>query len=49
MKRAIEAELLSGSALYREVILDKLRHARESAWIATANLKDMHEIGRAHV
>jgi phosphatidylserine/phosphatidylglycerophosphate/cardiolipin synthase-like enzyme len=27
--------------LYREVILDKLMHARESAWIATANLKDM--------
>lgn len=35
------AELLSGSELYREVILDKLMHARESAWIATANLKDM--------
>ena len=35
------AELLSGPELYREVILDKLLHARESAWIATANLKDM--------
>ena len=45
MKRAIEAELLSGSELYREVILDKLRHARESAWIATANVKDMHVEG----
>jgi phosphatidylserine/phosphatidylglycerophosphate/cardiolipin synthase-like enzyme len=45
VKRAIEAELLSGSELYREVILDKLRHARESAWIATANLKDMHVEG----
>lgn len=43
--RAIEAELLSGSELYREVILDKLVHARESAWIATANLKDMHVEG----
>ena len=42
MKRAIEAELLSGSELYREVIKGKLAHARESAWIATANLKDMH-------
>ena len=39
--RAIEAELLSGGQLYREVILDKLLHARESACIATANLKDM--------
>ena len=39
--RSLVAELLSGSELYREVILDKLMHARESAWIATANLKDM--------
>lgn len=39
--RAIEAELLSGSGLYREVILDKLAHARESVLIATANVKDM--------
>jgi len=39
--RAIEAALLQGSELYREVILDKLAHARESALIATANLKDM--------
>lgn len=39
--RPLVAELLSGSELYREVILDKLMHARESAWIATANLKDM--------
>ena len=49
MKRAIEAELLSGSGLYREVILDKLVHARESAWIATANLKDMHVEGASIV
>jgi phosphatidylserine/phosphatidylglycerophosphate/cardiolipin synthase-like enzyme len=40
--RAIEAALLQGSELYREVILDKLAHARESVLIATANLKDMH-------
>src|SRR3954469_21280449 len=39
--RAIDASLLSGSALYREVILDKLAHARESVLIATANVKDM--------
>jgi len=39
--RAIEAALLSGSELYREVILDKLAHARESVSIATANVKDM--------
>jgi phosphatidylserine/phosphatidylglycerophosphate/cardiolipin synthase-like enzyme len=39
--RAMDAALLSGSALYREVILDKLAHARESVLIATANVKDM--------
>jgi phosphatidylserine/phosphatidylglycerophosphate/cardiolipin synthase-like enzyme len=39
--RAINAALLSGSALYREVVLDKLAHARESVLIATANVKDM--------
>jgi phosphatidylserine/phosphatidylglycerophosphate/cardiolipin synthase-like enzyme len=39
--RAIDAALLSGSALYREVVLDKLAHARESVLIATANVKDM--------
>ncbi len=40
--RPIEAELLSGSALYREVVLDKLLHARESVWLATANVKAMY-------
>lgn len=39
--RAIAASVLQGSELYREVILDKLAHARESVSIATANLKDM--------
>jgi phosphatidylserine/phosphatidylglycerophosphate/cardiolipin synthase-like enzyme len=39
--RPIQAELLQGSALYREVVLDKLAHARESVWIATANVKAM--------
>src|SRR5438309_7598807 len=45
--RAIEAELLSGSELYREVVLGKLAHARESVFIATANVKDMHVEGRS--
>ena len=39
--RAIEAELLVGEALYREVILKRLAHARESVWISTANVKAM--------
>ena len=39
--RPIQAELVFGEALYRHVILDKLAHARESAWIATANVKAM--------
>jgi phosphatidylserine/phosphatidylglycerophosphate/cardiolipin synthase-like enzyme len=39
--RPIAAELLTGSALYREVVLDRLAHARESVWIATANVKAM--------
>ncbi len=45
--RAIDAELLSGSELYREVVLGKLAHARESVFIATANVKDMHVEGRS--
>jgi phosphatidylserine/phosphatidylglycerophosphate/cardiolipin synthase-like enzyme len=34
-------ELLSGAELYREVVLERLAHARESVWIATANVKAM--------
>lgn len=45
--RAIEADLLFGSELYRTVVLDKLAHARESVWISTANVKDMHVEGRS--
>lgn len=41
MMRTLEAELLQGRALYREVVLGKLAHARESVWIATANVKAM--------
>src|SRR2546430_5442760 len=39
--RAMEASLLQGSELYREVVLGKIAHARESVRIATANVKDM--------
>src|SRR5439155_594479 len=38
---SIAASLLQGSELYREVIRDKLAHARESVLIATSNLKDL--------
>jgi phosphatidylserine/phosphatidylglycerophosphate/cardiolipin synthase-like enzyme len=45
--RAIEADLLAGSELHREVMLEKVAHARESVWISTANVKDMQvERGR---
>lgn len=40
--RSIESALLFGDELYREVILEKLAHARESVWISTANLKAMY-------
>lgn len=39
--RAIAAELLSGTELYRTVVLEKMAGARESVWIATANVKAM--------
>jgi phosphatidylserine/phosphatidylglycerophosphate/cardiolipin synthase-like enzyme len=39
--RAIAASLLQGSELYREVVREKLAHARESVLIATSNLKDV--------
>lgn len=35
-------ELLSGRQLYTEVILRRLRQARESVWISTANVKEMY-------
>ncbi|WP_434386298.1 phospholipase D-like domain-containing protein [Melittangium boletus] len=40
--RPIQAELLAGGELYREVVLERLAHARESVWIATANVKAMY-------
>jgi phosphatidylserine/phosphatidylglycerophosphate/cardiolipin synthase-like enzyme len=44
--RPIEASLLFNAELYREVVLEKLAGARESVWIATANVKEMQvEIG----
>jgi phosphatidylserine/phosphatidylglycerophosphate/cardiolipin synthase-like enzyme len=39
--RSIDADLLANGELYREVVQRKLAHARESAWIATANVKEM--------
>ena len=39
--RTLDAELLEGQALYREVVLERLAHARESVWISTANVKAM--------
>jgi phosphatidylserine/phosphatidylglycerophosphate/cardiolipin synthase-like enzyme len=39
--RAIEADLLANAELYREVVQRKLARARESVWIATANVKEM--------
>ncbi len=39
--RAIETQLLIGDALYREVVQNKLVHARERVWISTANVKAM--------
>jgi len=38
--RPIEAELLANAELYREVVLRRLARARESVWIATANVKE---------
>jgi len=37
----VDARLLSGRALYEEVVLQKLCRARESVWISTANVKAM--------
>lgn len=37
----LDAELITGEALYRRVVLEKLAHARESVWISTANVKAM--------
>lgn len=37
----MDGKLLVNEALYREVILEKLLRARESVWIATANLKEL--------
>ncbi|MHB8872116.1 MAG: phospholipase D family protein, partial [Myxococcaceae bacterium] len=39
--RPIQAQLLSGEALFREVVLHRLAQARESVWISTANVKAM--------
>lgn len=39
--RSLEAELLSGEALYQRVVVDRMLRARESVLIATANVKAM--------
>ena len=41
MVRALQAELLTGMDLYRTVVLERMAGARESVWIATANVKAM--------
>ena len=38
----MNAQLLSGMELYREVILSRMAGARESLWISTANVKEMY-------
>lgn len=40
--RTLEAELLFGREAYQRVVRERLEQARESVWIATANVKDMH-------
>lgn len=40
--RTVAAELLTGTALYRRVILEKLLGARDSVLIATANVKELY-------
>ena len=45
----VELELLEGEELYRRVVLETLLGARESVWIATANVKDCRiELGRRY-
>jgi phosphatidylserine/phosphatidylglycerophosphate/cardiolipin synthase-like enzyme len=39
--RHLDADLLVGRELYRQVVCDRLEHAQESVWIATANVKEM--------
>jgi phosphatidylserine/phosphatidylglycerophosphate/cardiolipin synthase-like enzyme len=40
--RAVVTDLLLGEELYREVVLRRIAHARESVWISTANVKEMY-------
>jgi phosphatidylserine/phosphatidylglycerophosphate/cardiolipin synthase-like enzyme len=41
LDHTFRGKLLSGRALYEEVIVDGLARARESVWIATANVKEL--------
>lgn len=46
----IDLELLEGEALYQRVVLKTVLRARESVWVATANVKDCQvEVGRRYV
>ena len=40
--RPIAADFLQGRELYEEVVLRRMRQARESVWISTANVKAMY-------
>jgi phosphatidylserine/phosphatidylglycerophosphate/cardiolipin synthase-like enzyme len=50
LSKRLEATLLTGRALYEEVIREGLLRARDSVWIATANVKELfverHGLGR---
>src|SRR5688572_14826863 len=37
----LDAQLLEGQQLYRTVVQERMAQARESVWVATANLKAM--------
>jgi phosphatidylserine/phosphatidylglycerophosphate/cardiolipin synthase-like enzyme len=39
--RSLQAELLTGEALYRRVVLERMAQARLSVWVSTANVKAM--------
>jgi len=49
MPRPMQAALLSGKELYHEVVLHRMTCARQSLWIATANVKEMFIQGPAGI
>jgi phosphatidylserine/phosphatidylglycerophosphate/cardiolipin synthase-like enzyme len=42
VKLRLEAQFLSGRALYEQVVRDTMLAARRSVWIATANVKELY-------